>query len=217
MRTFHVFTVTEIALSSKALGQFDDSHVLAAARLLADARVDVIGWSGTSAGWLGFEHDVTLCQRITEETGIPATTSMLALNEILNTYSLREFGLVTPYTSDVQKRILDNYHNAGFAVVAENHLGISENFAYAEVTAETLTAQVRRVAEAGGSSYRSGMHKSLFGQLGACLGRRARSAGSGYYFHSSMENAAHDRPNRHISTRLGTANGRSNGAWLNSI
>lgn len=146
---FSRFTVTEIALSSKALGQFDDSRVLAAARLLADARVDVIGWSGTSAGWLGFEHDVTLCQRITEETGIPATTSMLALNEILTTYSLREFGLVTPYTSDVQKRILDNYHNAGFAVVAENHLGISENFAYAEVTAETLTAQVRRVAEAG--------------------------------------------------------------------
>lgn len=146
---FSRFTVTEIALSSKALGQFDDGHVLAAARLLADARVDVIGWSGTSAGWLGFEHDVTLCQRITEETGIPATTSMLALNEILTTYSLREFGLVTPYTSDVQKRILDNYRDAGFAVVAENHLGISENFAYAEVTAETLTAQVRRVAEAG--------------------------------------------------------------------
>nr|WP_290954572.1 aspartate/glutamate racemase family protein [Halomonas sp.] len=146
---FSRFTVTEIALSARALGQFDDSHVLAAARLLADAKVDVIGWSGTSAGWLGFEHDVTLCERISEETGIPATTSMLALNEILTYYGLREFGLVTPYTDDVQQRILDNYRDAGFTVVAEDHLGISENFAYAEVTAETLTAQVRRVAQAG--------------------------------------------------------------------
>lgn len=146
---FSRFSVTEIALSARALGQFDDRHVLAAARLLADARVDVIGWSGTSAGWLGFDHDETLCQRITDETGIPATTSMLALNEILAEYGVREFGLVTPYTDDVQQRILDNYRGEGFAVVTEDHLGISENFAYAEVSAETLTAQVRRVAQAG--------------------------------------------------------------------
>jgi len=146
---FSRFTVTEISLSEQALGQFDDSPVLAAARLLADARVDVIGWSGTSAGWLGFDHDVNRCQRIEAETGIPATTSMLGLNEILTDYGLREFGLVSPYTGDVQRRILDNYHAEGLALVAEDHLGISENFAYAEVTAETLTAQVRRVAEAG--------------------------------------------------------------------
>ncbi len=146
---FSRFTVTQIALSDRALGQFDDRHVLAAAALLADARVDVIGWSGTSAGWLGFDHDVTLCQRIEAETGTPATTSMLALNEILETHGLQRFGLVTPYTGDVQSRILANYRNAGFEVLAEDHLGISENFAYAEVTAETLTAQVRRVAEAG--------------------------------------------------------------------
>jgi len=146
---FSRFTVTRIALSEQALGQFDDCHVLAAARLLADARVDVIGWSGTSAGWLGFDHDVTLCQRIEAETGIPATTSMLALNEILETNNLKRFALVTPYTDDVQARILDNYHHAGFEVMAEDHLGISENFAYAEVTGETLDTQVRRVAGAG--------------------------------------------------------------------
>lgn len=146
---FSRFTVTRIALSEQALGQFDDLHVLAAARLLADARVDVIGWSGTSAGWLGFDHDVTLCQRIEAETGIAATTSMLALNEILETNKLKRFALVTPYTDDVQARILANYHDAGFEIMAEDHLGISENFAYAEVTEQTLDIQVRRVADAG--------------------------------------------------------------------
>ena len=72
---FARFTVTEIALSEQALGQFDTSHILSAACQLADARVDVIAWNGTSAGWLGFERDVELCRQIAEATGIPATTS----------------------------------------------------------------------------------------------------------------------------------------------
>ena len=54
---FSRFKVTEIALDAAALGQFDDSKILAAAELLADAKVDVIGWSGTSSGWLGFDRD----------------------------------------------------------------------------------------------------------------------------------------------------------------
>lgn len=54
---FSRFRVTEISLQPKALGQFDDANILAAAELLADARVDVIGWSGTAAGWRGFDTD----------------------------------------------------------------------------------------------------------------------------------------------------------------
>src|SRR6478609_4786694 len=77
---FSRFTVTEIALSQAALGQFDDSKILAAAELLADAKVDVIGWSGTSSGWLGFDRDRVLCERIRERTGIAATTAVLALH-----------------------------------------------------------------------------------------------------------------------------------------
>ncbi|HEU0203841.1 MAG TPA: Asp/Glu/hydantoin racemase, partial [Burkholderiaceae bacterium] len=80
---FSRFRVTEIGLSSNALAQFDDTEILRAAELLAHARVDVIGWNGTSAGWLGFDADERLCRRIAEATGIPACTSVLALNEIL--------------------------------------------------------------------------------------------------------------------------------------
>jgi maleate isomerase len=80
---FSRFTVTEISLSKQALGQFDDSKIMAAADLLADAKVDAIGWSGTAAGWRGFDTDHQLCARITERTGIPATTAVLALNELL--------------------------------------------------------------------------------------------------------------------------------------
>ena len=99
---FARFRVTEISLGAASLKQFDDTPILDAARLLADARVDVICWSGTSASWLGFERDRALCARITEATGIPATTSVLALNEVLERQRARTLGLVTPYVDEVQ-------------------------------------------------------------------------------------------------------------------
>ncbi|MFM0417740.1 maleate cis-trans isomerase family protein [Paraburkholderia aromaticivorans] len=143
---FARFTVTEIALSETALGQFDASRILAAARQLADARVDVIGWSGTSAGWLGFQRDQALCRQITEATGIPATTSVLALNEIFEKTGVRRFGLVSPYTDDVQQRIVRNYETLGIECVAERHLGLQDNFGFAEVPDTQLAIMMREAA-----------------------------------------------------------------------
>ena len=64
---FSRFKVTEISLSPDALGQFDDSKILAAAELLADAKVDVIGWSGTAAGWKG---SISGLERIVSSPGV---------------------------------------------------------------------------------------------------------------------------------------------------
>jgi len=145
---FSRFKVTEIALSDRALGQFDDSKILAAAELLADAKVDVIGWSGTSSGWLGFDADRRLVERIRERTGIPATTAVLALNELLALRGITRLALVTPYTADVQQRIVDNYRAIGIEVVAERHLGICVNHDFALVEPAQLHAMMREVAAA---------------------------------------------------------------------
>src|ERR1700685_1915950 len=74
---FSRFKVTEIALSESALRQFDDSEILRAAEVLAHAQVDVIPGNGPSAGWLGFDRDERLCERITAATGIRACTTVL--------------------------------------------------------------------------------------------------------------------------------------------
>jgi maleate isomerase len=145
---FSRFTVTEIALSDRALGQFDDSKILAAAELLADAKVDVIAWSGTSSGWLGFDADRRLVERITERTGIPATTAVLALNELMALRGIRRLALVTPYTADVQQRIIDNYAARGIEVVAERHLDIRVNHEFARVEPDRLRALMGEVAAA---------------------------------------------------------------------
>jgi maleate isomerase len=144
---FSRFRVTEIALDAQALGQFDDSKILGAAELLADAKVDVIGWSGTSSGWLGFERDRQLVERIRERTGIPATTAVLALNELLALKDIRRIALVTPYTADVQQRIVANYRALGIEVVAEQHLGIRVNHDFAEVAPRTLLTLMNEVAQ----------------------------------------------------------------------
>lgn len=144
---FSRFTVTEISLRDQALGQFDLEKILNAAKLLADAHVDVIAWNGTSSGWLGFEKDEGLCRQITEATGIPATTSVLALNEILKKTGAQDFALVTPYLNDVQQLIVQNYARSGVRCVAERHLDLHVNHSFADVEEDTIRAMVRDVAQ----------------------------------------------------------------------
>lgn len=141
------FRVTEISLGEQALGQFDLEPMLEAAALLADARCHAICWNGTSAGWLGLESDQLLCKAIEQRTGIPATSSVLALAEVFRKTNVRRYGLVTPYTEDIQRAIIENFSREGFDCVAERHSNISVNFDFSEVEPDTIADMVREVAK----------------------------------------------------------------------
>ena len=110
---FSRFRVTKISLTGDADVQLKLNVMLEAARLLADAKVDVIGWLGTSAGSLGFERDEQLCKAIEEDTGIPATTSTLGLNRVLEKLGGKQLGLVTPYTAEMNDAIRSHYARTG--------------------------------------------------------------------------------------------------------
>lgn len=144
---FARFRVTEIALGDEALGQFDLQAMLEAARLLADARVQVICWNGTSAGWLGFNEDRKLCSAITDATGIPACSSVLALAEIFRLTGVKHYALITPYLDEIQTRIIANFKREGYECVGERHLNDKGNFSFAEVSETTIAEMVRLVAE----------------------------------------------------------------------
>lgn len=145
---FARFRVTAIALDDASLGQFDVAPMLAAAALLADARVRAICWNGTSASWLGLETDRRLCAAITDATGIPATSSVLALMEICRRTGVRRLGLVTPYTADVQARIVATFAAEGIEVVGDRRLEIADNFSFSLASADVLSAMVGDVAAA---------------------------------------------------------------------
>lgn len=146
---FSRFRVTEIAVSDASDQQFAEDAILRAAELLADAKVDVMAWNGTSASWLGFERDERLCERIRAATGIAACTSVLAFREIFARMGTSRIGLVTPYIGPVQARIITNFASAGIACVAEKHCGLTENFAFAEVSERNIEDMVRSAATAG--------------------------------------------------------------------
>jgi maleate isomerase len=146
---FSRFRVVDVSLADAAASQFDDRHLLAAAELLADARVDVIALSGTSGGWRGLDTDRELCAAITERTGRPATTSTLALIEVLERSGAHRLGMVTPCPDDMQALIEQNLASAGISTVASRNLGISANWELSEIDAATLTELIDQVAAAG--------------------------------------------------------------------
>jgi maleate isomerase len=143
--------VTQISLSADSDAQFDINMFLEAARLLADAEVQVIGWSGTAAGWMGFATDDKLCATIKKETGIPATTSVMGLNRVLDKIGAKELGLVTPYTGEMNERIRKNYGGVGIDIPAEQerHLGGMPNVQIAKIGEDVLDEMVESVAKAG--------------------------------------------------------------------
>jgi maleate isomerase len=73
---------------------------------------------------------------------------VLALNELLALRKVTRLALVTPYTPDVQERIVANYAKLGIEVVAERHLGIRVNHDFAGVSPSTLRELMDEVARA---------------------------------------------------------------------
>ncbi len=146
---FSRFRVIDVSLAPSALAQFDAGAILAAADLLADARVDAIVWSGTSGGWLGLDSDRVLCAEITDRTGIAATTSTLAVLEALRLYGVDTVGLVTPYPAGMQDSVTMTFAKEGVQAHAARALEITSNWALSEVTQETLDEQVAQVAAMG--------------------------------------------------------------------
>src|SRR3990170_3109539 len=83
-RCSHHFTrlpVRAVKLDAATEKQFTLDCMVNAAIVLADAPLDAIVWNGTAASWLGIDRDEELCRRVTEQTGLPASTSTLAFLE----------------------------------------------------------------------------------------------------------------------------------------
>lgn len=114
-------------------------------------KVSVIGWSGTSAGWLGFQNDERLCRLIEDRLGIPATTSTLGLNKVLKFAKVQKLGLVTPYTEDVNDAIINNYTRIGYPITKERerHLGIADNIKIAAIDEAALHDMIKDVVDEG--------------------------------------------------------------------
>ena len=109
----------------------------------------MIGWNGTSASWRGFTPTRRCARGSAAAIGVPACTSVLALERAVPERGVKRFGLVTPYLDDVQATIIAQLPRRGLRVrrrASPRHCATTS--AFAEVDAATLRARVRDVAAA---------------------------------------------------------------------
>jgi len=144
---FSRLRVIDVTLNQESYAQFSMEKQIAAAKLLCDAGVDSLVWGGTSASWLGAEHDAKFCGLLESATGIPSGSCTLEMKRLFNACNAKTFGLVTPYTSDVQKRIIKNYRSMGFTCLAERHYGGEISCDFAAIEENVIAQMVRDVAQ----------------------------------------------------------------------
>jgi maleate isomerase len=111
------------SLDPESNAQFTTEAFLDAASLLADARVDVIAWNGTSGSWMGLDWERELCKAIEAETGVPATGSTLAFFDAFAKFGVKRYSLAVPYVQDHTEKIIETYAREGLACVASDYLG----------------------------------------------------------------------------------------------
>lgn len=145
---FSRIRVTSISQEPESRGQFDPETMVAAARLLADARVEVIVWNGTSGGWEGLDADREIVAAIEGATSIPTTTGTLATIDAFRELGVRRYGLVVPYDDATTARIKNTFASAGFECVASSNECITVNWNFAQIQPETIAGRARELAKA---------------------------------------------------------------------
>jgi maleate isomerase len=145
---FGRFRVVEISMREASQSQFILAPILEAAERLAEARVGCIAWNGTSASWLGLGKDRELCAKIEQATGCKATSTILAYEDHYKRAGITKLGLVTPYLSEIQDRIIENYAARGIDIIADRRLEDKGNYSFADHNTDLISDMVRDVARA---------------------------------------------------------------------
>ncbi len=127
---------------------YDWDGMMLAARLLAHARLDLLCWNGTKGGAIGFDKDRELCRRISEETGLPAITSTLALDALLRETGAEKLAFVTPYQPGFMDRVAAGWGREGFDIVAMEGAGLSDNYSFSTLEEGEIARMTRTAARA---------------------------------------------------------------------
>jgi maleate isomerase len=144
-----------------------DDYLPTAINDLRSARPDVMVFGCTSAGALrGNAYEGQLIDRIAAQTGAVTFSVSASVRQTIRATGARRVGVVTPYVDSLNDKIRQSLEDDGFEVAAVHGLGITENFAIAEVEPE-------RIAEFASASFVGGDIDLLFA---SCTNFRALDA-----------------------------------------
>jgi len=126
---------------------YDFADMLAAAKVLADARLDVVAWNGSKGGSLDFALDHELVARIEATTGARSTTSTLAIDAVFREDGVRRFALACPYVDAYRDRIVATFAREGYSCVAARNFGLADNYSFSQIALDDIVAMLREVAK----------------------------------------------------------------------
>ncbi len=111
-----------------------DHHLPTAISDLATTRPEVMVFGCTSAGALrGNTYEAELIARIAAATGAETFSVAAAVRRTILSRASRRVGVITPYVDSLNEKIRQSLEADGVGVEAIHGLGITDNFAIAEV------------------------------------------------------------------------------------
>jgi maleate cis-trans isomerase len=123
-----------------------DDDVGYQAKLLGDARVEVIALAQTSASLFANDYDEVTVKRMTEASGVPSLTSAQAIGRALHALATLRIAVATPYSEEVIARAKQYYEKRyGIAVVAAQSLGAANAYAIGKMDAGLAEAAFARI------------------------------------------------------------------------
>ena len=132
--------------SGSPFGPSKDDDVAYQAKLLGDARVEVIVLAQTSASLFSDDYDEVTVKRMTEASGVPSLTSAQAIGRALKALKVSRIAMATPYVEEVIGRARRYYETKyGIDTVAWESLGASDAYAISKMDAAMAEAAFRRI------------------------------------------------------------------------
>lgn len=116
-----------------------DVHAPRAATDLGTARCDVIAFACTSAGALiGLDGEERLVQRLSEESGCTVVSTNEAVSQRLRQLGATRVAVITAYIDELNRGIKSTLEERGIEVSEIHGMGITDNFAIAEVSPQQI-------------------------------------------------------------------------------
>jgi maleate cis-trans isomerase len=123
-----------------------DDDVAYQAKLLGDARVEVIMLAQTSASLFADDYDDMTVKRMTEASGVPSLTSAQAVGRALQALKASKIAMATPYSEEVIGRARRFFQTKyGVDTVAWESLGATDAYAIGKMDAGMAEAAFRRI------------------------------------------------------------------------
>jgi maleate isomerase len=140
--------VKTVGTDARSTSQFATETMVNAAKLLADGEPDAILWNGTSGQWTGasLEDDRKLAKTMQEATGIPCSTTTIAMIEALDFLKLKGISIAVPYTEALTAKVVEFYQGCGYEVVRAERMDPSppSNLDIARCTADEMASVIER-------------------------------------------------------------------------